>query len=57
MRAGYTLIACITGMLLAAYERQWVVLVPLLLVGAWQAFVMIQHMLSAHAAEEEEEHR
>ena len=44
MRPAYTLIACITGIALAFVEGQWVVFVPLLLVGLGQAVSLVRQV-------------
>ena len=44
MRPAYTLIACITGMALAFVEGQWVVFVPLLLVGLGEAVSLVRQV-------------
>ncbi|GAB2045443.1 hypothetical protein AGATL06_19410 [Agathobaculum sp. TL06] len=57
MRPAYTLIACITGMALAFVEGQWVVFVPLLLVGLGQAVSLVRQVRAQDEREEQEDDR
>ena len=57
MRPAYTLIACITGMALAFVEGQWVVFVPLLLVGLGQAVSLVRQVRPQDRQDDGEDER
>ena len=57
MRPAYTLIACITGMALAFVEGQWVVFVPLLLVGLGQAVSQVRQVRAQDRQDDGEDER
>ena len=57
MRPAYTLIACITGMALAFVEGQWVVFVPLLLVGLGQAVLLVRQVRAQDRQDDGEDER
>ena len=57
MRPAYTLIACITGMALALVEGQWVVFVPLLLVGLGQAVSLVRQVRAQDRQDDGEDER
>ena len=57
MRPAYTRIACITGMALAFVEGQWVVFVPLLLVGLGQAVSLVRQVRAQDRQDDGEDER
>ena len=57
MRPAYTLIACITGMALDFVEGQWVVFVPLLLVGLGQAVSLVRQVRAQDRQDDGEDER
>ena len=57
MRPAYTLIACITGMALAFVEGQWVVFVPLLLVGLGEAVSLVRQVRAQDRQDDGEDER
>ena len=57
MRPAYTLIACITGMARAFVEGQWVVFVPLLLVGLGQAVSLVRQVRAQDRQDDGEDER
>ena len=57
MRPAYTLIACITGMALALVDGQWVVFVPLLLVGVGQAVSLVRQVRAQDRQDDGEDER